>query len=105
MNIQMRMNHVVNEDYNNILFAMTTKEIVKVQVFFDSFKNGFKDLRTMARGVLKREKDILNFDWPNERTHDQWKTNHSMAIEKVRMTAEDKMINWAKEEEPNNKGI
>ena len=62
MNIQIRMNHVINEECNNIWFARTTKEIVRVQVFFDSFKSDFKDLRTMTKGILKREKDILNFD-------------------------------------------
>ena len=80
MNIQMRMNHVINEECNNIWFARTTEEIVRVQIFFDSFKSEFEDLKTMTRVVLKREKDILNFDWPDERTYDQWKTNYSMAI-------------------------
>ena len=41
MNIHMRMSHVVNEEYYNIWFARTTKEIIWVQIFFDFFKKLF----------------------------------------------------------------
>ena len=54
---------------------------------------------------MKREKDILNFDWLDERTYDQWKTDHSMAIEKLHIVVEDKMLNWVEEEEPDNDNI
>ena len=105
MNIHMRMTHVIYEEYNNFWFVRTTKEIVRVQIFFDSFKSEFKDLKEMAKGVMKREKNILSFDWPDERTYDQWKTNHSMAIKRLHMVSKDKLINWVETEEQNNEHV
>ena len=37
VNVDVRMNLVVNEDHSNIWFVRTTEEIVRIQVFFDSF--------------------------------------------------------------------
>ena len=104
VNIDVRMNLVVNEEKYNIWFARTTQEIIKFQIFFNSFKGEFRDLRTMVRAVMKKEKDILSFDWPDERTYDQWKTEHSMVIERVHVATKDKLIDWVEEEQPNNKG-
>ena len=103
VNVDIRMNLVVNEEKSNISFVRTTEEIVKVQIFFDSFKGEFKDLRTLARTIMKKESAILTFDWPNEKKYDQWKTKHSMAIERVHMVVEDKVINWVEEEQTNTK--
>ena len=100
VNIDIKMNLVINEEQTNLWFARTIKEIVKVQIFFDSFKEEFKTLRTLDRVVNKKESAILNFDWLDERTYDQWKTKHSMAFERVHMVAKDKEINWVEEEQP-----
>ena len=70
VNVDITMNLVVNEEQSNIWFARTMEEIVKVQIFFDSFEGEFKDLRTLARTVMKKEKAILNFDCPNKKTYD-----------------------------------
>ena len=99
VNVDIRMNLVVNEEQTNMWFARTTQEIVKVQLFFDSFKEEFKTLRTLARAINKKESTILNFDWLDERTYDQWKTKHSMAFERIQMVDEDKEINWVEEEQ------
>ena len=60
------MNLNVNNDDNNMHFSTTLEEIISVQLFFDSFLNEFKELKRVARNVLKKEKDILDFDWPEE---------------------------------------
>ena len=59
----------------------------------------------MAKGVMMREKDIFRFDWPDERTYDQWKSDHSMSIERLHMIAKDKVINWVEAEEPKNEDV
>ena len=57
-------------------------------------------MRTLAKAITKKENSILNFDWPNEKTYDQWKTKYSMAIERVHMATKDIIINWVEEEQP-----
>ena len=37
VNVDIRMNLMVNKEKSNMWFARTTKEIVKVQLFFDYF--------------------------------------------------------------------
>ena len=70
VNVDIRINSMVNEEQSNIWFVRTAEEIVKFQLFFDSFKGEFKDLRTLARVVMKNKSTILNFDWPDEKTYD-----------------------------------
>ena len=70
VNIDIRLNLVINEEKTNMWSTRTTNEIVKVQLFFDSFKEQFKTLRTLARVVNKKENTILNFEWLDERTYD-----------------------------------
>ena len=83
-NLNMRMNLIVNdEENNNIHFSTTTKEIFRVQIFFDSFMDKFKELKRIARNILRREKGILNFDWPDEPTYAQQKLDYSMEIEQL----------------------
>ena len=85
------MNLIVNNEENNMHFSTTSEEIIRVQLFFDSFLDEFKELKRVARNVLKKEKDILDFEWPEESINEQWKPDHSIAIEKLHMTSEDKM--------------
>ena len=49
------LNKVVNKE-NSICFARTTKEVMKVQIFFDSFKQYFIDLLKLGKYIMKREK-------------------------------------------------
>ena len=62
VNIDSRMNIVINNDQTNLWFARTTEEIVKIGLFFDSFKEEFLNLRVLARNVMKKENSILHFD-------------------------------------------
>ena len=79
----MRLNFIVNEENNNKWFAITTEEIVKAQMFFDSFINEFKELKRTTKDILMKEKAILNFDQLDESTYAQWKSNFSMEIEQL----------------------
>ena len=90
-NINIRMNLIVNNEDNNIHFSIATKEITTVQLFFDSFLDEFKELKIVARNVLKKKKKILGFDWPNESTYEQWNSNHCVAIKKLQMTPDGQM--------------
>ena len=47
---------------------------------------------------MKKEDAILNFDWPNERTYDQWKIEHFMEIERIHMAVEDKEIHCVEDD-------
>ena len=71
INIDSRMNTIINDDQTNFWFSRTTKEIVIIGLFFDSFKEEFVNLRVLARNVMKKENNILHFDWPNEITYEQ----------------------------------
>ena len=100
VNIDLRNNTKINKEHNNVWFSRTTKEIVRVRILFDSFKDEFINLRALARAVMKKEYAILNFDWLDEKTYGQWNTKHSMTIERMHMVVEDKEINWVENDEP-----
>ena len=70
VNIDIRLNTIINEDQTNFWFVRTTEKIIKVGLFFYSFKEEFLNLRVFSRSVMKKEDNILNFDWPNEVTYD-----------------------------------
>ena len=55
-NMDLRINIVINSDQNNLWFSKTTKEIVTIGLFFDSFKDEFVNLRVVARSVTKIKK-------------------------------------------------
>ena len=92
---------IVNNEDNIMHFATTTEEIIRVQLFLDSFLDEIKELTRVARNVLKKEKDILDFDVLEESIYEQWKFDHSIAIEQLHMTYEDKMKTLAQEEGKN----
>ena len=64
--MDLRINTIINDDQTKLCFAKTTKEIVTIGLFFDSFKDDFVNLRVLARSVTKRKNSILHFDWPDE---------------------------------------
>ena len=103
VNIDSRMNTIINDDQTNLWFLKTTEEIVKISLFFDSFKEEFVNLRVLTRNVMKKENNILHFNWPNEITYEQWKGEHAMALERIQMVAQDKEINWVDEEQPQDR--
>ena len=51
--ICIRINKVINEKYN-IWFTKATKEVVMVQIFFDSFKKDFDEIKKLGEDILKK---------------------------------------------------
>ena len=70
-NMDLRMNTVINDDQTNLWFARTTKEIVTIGLFFNSFKDDFINLRVFSKSVTKKESSILHFDWLDEEVYSQ----------------------------------
>ena len=62
----------VDSDEKYIWFARTTKEVVQVQLFFESFKEHFEEIRTIGENVLRKEQEILSFNWPDDTLFDKW---------------------------------
>ena len=60
------MNKIINE-IGHAWWATTTEEMVKAQIFFDSLKLFFIDIDKEDEYVIKKQHDILQFDWPDEK--------------------------------------
>ena len=86
-NIDSRINIVINDDQTNLWFAKTSEEIVTIGLFFDSFKDEFVNLRVPARSVIKKENNILHFDWLDEIEFEQWKSEYAITLERTQMVA------------------
>ena len=48
------------------------EELVKVQLFFDSLKQDFVSIDREAKYVLRKQCDILKFNWPDDTLFDMW---------------------------------
>ena len=46
--------------------------MVKAQIFFDSLKQDFFDIDKEGKYVIKKQHDILQFDWPDDTLFDKW---------------------------------
>ena len=46
--------------------------MVKTQIFFDSLKQEFVTINNKAEYVLQRQRDILQFHWPDDALFDKW---------------------------------
>lgn len=77
--MSIRLNTTVN-DKKYIFFSRTTEEVVQVKLFFNYFKQGFKEIRIIGRNVLRKEQEILSFNWPNDTLFDKWVTNYGLAL-------------------------
>ncbi len=67
----LRMNKIINER-GHTWWATSTKELVKVQLFFDSLKHDFVTIDNEAEYVFKRQNYILQFNQPNDTMFDTW---------------------------------
>ena len=65
------MNEVINEK-GNAWWEATTEEFVKVHLFFDSLMNDFIQIHKLGEYVMKKQHDILQFDWPDDTLFDKW---------------------------------
>ena len=69
--LYLRMNKIINEK-GHAWWATSTKELVKVQLFFDSLKWDFVTIDNEVEYVLKKKNDILYFNWPDDTGFDTW---------------------------------
>ena len=67
----LRINKVVNER-GHAWWAATTEEMMKTQIFFDSLKQEFFAINNEAKYVLQRQRDSLQFHWPDDTLFDKW---------------------------------
>ena len=46
--------------------------MVKVQIFFDSLKQDFINIDKEGEYAIKKQQDVLQFDWPDDTLFDKW---------------------------------
>lgn len=66
-----RLNKFINEK-GHIWFAKKNKEVVQVQIFFDSFKKEFDEIKKLGEDVVKKQQEILKFNWPDDSLFNKW---------------------------------
>ena len=64
------MNRVINKN-GNTWWSIKIEEIVKVQLFFDSLRQVFVEIKKIGENVMKKNY-ILHFDWPYDTLIDKW---------------------------------
>ena len=67
----LRMNKVINEK-GHAWWTTTIEELVKVQLFFNSLKQNFVNIDKETEYVIKKQHDILYFNWPDDTLFDKW---------------------------------
>ena len=67
-----RINRVINET-GHLLWAMTNEELVKVQLFYNTIRKDFVELEVSANSLVTVQREILNFDWPEDTIYNNWK--------------------------------
>ena len=76
-----RINSFINE-VGHLLWAMTNEELVKVQLFYNIVRKDFFDLEANANSLVTVQREILNFDWPEDTIYNNWKEEF-MSIEQT----------------------
>lgn len=82
-----RMNNIMNE-IGHWLWAKTNEEIVKVQIFHNSIRKDLVDIEVVANILISIQREVLNFDWPNDTTYNEWKDKF-VSIEKMEEDGEE----------------
>ena len=67
-----RMNEVINQE-RYVLWVMTNEEYVKVQLFYNAIKKEFVEIDKIGGFVIKKQREILNFDWPDDTVFNKWR--------------------------------
>ena len=75
----------------HILWAMTNEELVKVQLFYKSIRKDLVEIEVVGNFVIKVQREILNFDWPDDITFNEWKEQFMFAEQMVKMMGQRKM--------------
>ena len=66
-----RLNKLINEN-GHAWFAKKIEEIVIIQIFFGSFRKEFDEIDKLGEDVLKKQQEILNFNWPDDSLFNKW---------------------------------
>lgn len=85
--MSVRMNDLVNKE-NYIWFLRTMEELANVQIIFDSFHQDFNEIKRMSKDVLSKEKQILNFSWPNDNAFNKWMVEYHSPPSILQVTSE-----------------
>ena len=75
------MNNVINEN-ECVLWAMKNEELVKVQLFYNAIRKDFVEIEKIGNFVIKKQREILNFDWPDDTIFNKWK-EELLSLEQV----------------------
>ena len=52
---------------------MTNEELVKVKLFYNAIRKDLVEIELVGNFLTKVQREILNFDWPNDTTFNEWK--------------------------------
>ena len=76
------MNRVINEK-GHAWLENKTEEVVKVQIFYDSLREEFIEIDKLGEYVLKKQHEILSFNWLDDTLFDKWMTSfvHAKQLE------------------------
>lgn len=88
----LRMNEVINEK-RHAWWAATIEEIVNAQLFFDSLKQNFVSIDKEAKYVIKKQSDILQFNWPDDTLFDKWMANVTSDEQLEKVESDDDEMN------------
>lgn len=67
-----RMSDVVNVKWN-ILWALTTEELVRVQFFYKAINKDLNDIELLGNFVIEVQREVPRFDWPDDSIYNTWK--------------------------------
>ena len=67
----LRMNRVINEK-GHAWWENTTEEVVKVQKIYDSLREDFIEIDKLGEYVIKKQHEILSFNWLDDTLFDKW---------------------------------
>ena len=67
----LRINRVIDEK-RHAWWENTIEEVVKVQIFYDSLREFFIEIDKIGEYVLKKQHEILSFNWLDDTLFDKW---------------------------------
>ena len=85
------MNKVINEK-GNVWWENKKEEVVKVQLFYDSLRTNSIEIDRLGEYVMRKQNDILNFNWLDDTLFDKWMADsvHAKQLE----CGETYMMKW-----------
>ena len=61
-------------------FPELQRKWYKYKYFLILLNKFFEEIRTIGGNVLRKEQDILSFNWPDDTLFDKWVTNYALAL-------------------------